>query len=134
VPELRAETSRCMYDQTPEANPKKLFVGSIPYSATEDQLRDLFSPHGELVEVKLITDRMTGRSKGIAFVTFAEESQAQAAIEAVNGTEMDGRTLIVNVARPPQPRSDRGGYGGDRRGGGGYNNDRQGGYDRRPQR
>ena len=104
-------------------NPKKLYIGNLPYTVTEDQLRDLFSQFGEITDLKLITDRMSGRSRGIAFVEFASEEDAAKAIEATNNTEMDGRTIIVNVARPPKPRTDGGFGGGDRggnRGGGGY--------------
>lgn len=113
-----------MDNQTPQANPKKLFIGNLPYSATEDQLSNVFAPYGEIVDLKIITDKFSGRSKGIAFIEYASEDQAQAAIEGVNETEMDGRKLIVNIARPPQPRENRGfgggrgGFGGDRRGGG----------------
>lgn len=109
-------------------NNKKLFVGNLPFSATEDQLRDSFGEHGEIVDVKLITDRMTGRSKGFAFVEFAEESAATAAIEALNGKDNGGRAMVVNVARPPAPREDRGprrDFGGGGRGGYGGN---RGGY------
>ncbi len=119
-------------DQTgSQPNPRKLFVGNLPYSATEQQLEELFAPHGEIREIKLIIDRVTGRSKGIAFVEFVNEEDAQKAIEAVNGVELDGRALVVNVARPPAPRQfgggDRGGFGGGSRGGfgggrGGYGN------------
>ena len=107
----------------PQANPKKLFVGNLPYSATEESVVNLFSEYGQIEEAKLIIDRMSGRSKGIAFVTFATEEEANAAIEALNGYEMEGRGLVVNVARPMVPRDNRGGggFGGgsrDNRGGG----------------
>jgi RNA recognition motif-containing protein len=115
-------------------NNKKLFVGNLPFSATEDQLRESFGQYGEIVDCKLISDRMTGRSKGFAFVEFAEESMAAAAIEGMNGKDMEGRAMVVNVARPPAPREDRGprrdfgggrgGFGGGR---GGYGGSR-GGY------
>ncbi len=116
-------------------NNKKLFVGNLPFSATEDQLRDMFGQYGEIVDVKLISDRMTGRSKGFAFVEFADEASAQAAIEGTNGKDMGGRAIVVNVARPPAPREDRGprrDFGGGSRGGfgggrGGYGGNR-GGY------
>jgi cold-inducible RNA-binding protein len=101
-----------------DVNPKKLFVGNLPYSTTEDQLNELFSQYGQLTEVKLITDRMTGRSRGIAFVEFANEEEAAAAVEAVNGYELDGRALMVNIARPQAPRENRGFGGGGRSGGG----------------
>ena len=113
-----------MNNQVPQTNPKKLFVGNLPWSVTEPELTDLFSQYGELVSVKLITDRMSGRSKGIAFVEFATEEEANAAVEALNNYEMDGRALNVNVARPQMPREQRpfnprfGGGGNDRRGGG----------------
>lgn len=132
-----------MDNHVPQANPKKLFIGNLPWSATEEELRGLFGEHGEVVDCKLITDRATGRSKGIAFVEFAEESQAEAAIQALNGYSFNDREIVVNVARPQAPRENRpGGFGGggggyrgggssDRRGGGGYgggrSNDR-GGY------
>jgi len=111
-------------------NNKKLFVGNLPFSATEDQLRDIFSQFGEIVDLKLIVDRMTGRSKGFAFVEFADEATAQAAIEATNGKDVGGRAMVVNVARPPAPREDRGprrDFGGGSRGGFGGGGSR-GGY------
>ncbi len=91
-------------NDTPQEDRTKLFVGNLPYSTTQDELNELFSEFGETVEVKLITDRMTGRSRGIAFVKYASEEQATAAIEAMHGKEMDGREIIVNVARPQAPR------------------------------
>jgi cold-inducible RNA-binding protein len=117
-----------------QVNPNKLFVGNLPYSVNEQQLEELFAEYGELKEVKVIIDRMSGRSKGIAFVEYNNEADAQAAIEALNGKEIDGRALAVNVARPFQPRERTGGYN-DRRGGGssggygggGYGGDRRGG-------
>jgi len=96
--------------------PKKIYVGNLPFSASEDQVRDLFSAHGEVTSVAIITDRETGRPRGFGFVEM--ESGAEAAIETLNGTEMDGRDLNVNEAKP---REDRGGGGG---GGGGGGRDR----------
>jgi len=118
-----------MQDAPQEANPKKLYVGNLPWSATEEQVRSIFSEYGTLTDVALITDRMTGRSKGIAFVTFETEEEAQAAISALNGHELDGREIMVNVARPRAPRENRGGFnrGGSR---GGYNRDNNRGNDR----
>ncbi len=112
-----------MFNDNPQTNPKKLFVGNLPWSATQDEIADLFAQHGEVTSVNLITDRMSGRSKGIAFVEYKEEAEASAAKEALNNYELDGRNIHVDVARPPKPRTDFGG--------GGYNrNDRRGG-DRR---
>lgn len=114
-----------MYNDTPQENPRKLFVGNIPWSVTEDQLRDMFSEYGEVESVRLITDRNTGRSKGIAFVEMGSEEQAQAAITALHGTELEGRDLVVNIARPRQPRDDsRGGYSPRNNNRGGYNDRR----------
>ncbi|MCA9369649.1 MAG: RNA-binding protein [Pseudomonadales bacterium] len=106
---------------TQQVNPNKLFVGNIPWSITQDGLVDLFSQYGAIVDAKLMTERQTGRSKGFGFVEFESAEAAQAAIDALSGTEVEGRELVVNVARPRAPREDRGGYRG---GGGGYNRDR----------
>ena len=94
----------------------KIYVGNMSFSTTEDGLREAFAPHGEVEEVAIITDRDTGRPRGFAFVTMPDSGQAQAAIEALNGTELDGRTLNVNEARP---KTGGGGGGGGARGGGG---------------
>lgn len=88
-------------------NKKKLFVGNLPWSMTEDSIRELFSEFGEITQVSLITDRMTGRSKGFAFVEFADESAANAAVDARNGYRVEERELVVNIARPREPRNDR---------------------------
>jgi cold-inducible RNA-binding protein len=97
----------------------KIYVGNLSYDTTEDQLRDAFSAEGEVETVSLITDRHSGRSKGFAFVEMTNSEEAKAAIEKLNGTDMDGRSLNVSEARPREERSSGGGYGG-RGGGGGY--------------
>lgn len=125
-----------MNDQSSQVNPKKLFVGNLPFSTTQDELVEAFAQHGEIVEAKLVTDRMSGRSKGIAFIEFSSEEDAAKAMEALNNSELGGRTIFVSVARPFVPRENRpqGGYGGGRQGG--YNRNRggdrggRGGYDR----
>ncbi|HUU98983.1 MAG TPA: RNA-binding protein [Phycisphaerae bacterium] len=93
-----------------------IYVGNLPYDATEEQLRELFGAHGSVERVNLITDRMTGQSRGFGFVEMVDQEAAEAAIEAINGTELNGRTLNVNVARPKTEH--RGGGGGGHRGGG----------------
>jgi len=93
---------------------KKLFVGNLPWGITNDSLRELFASVGEVVEAMVITDRMSGRSKGFGFVTFATEEAAQAAIAQLNEKEIEGRKIIVNVARPKEERRD-GGFRNDRR-------------------
>lgn len=93
----------------------KIYVGNLSYQCTEEELRNLFGQHGEVEEVAVITDRDTGRPRGFAFVTMSNDNEARAAIEAVNGTEVSGRTLNVNEAKPKTA----GGGGGGRRGGGG---------------
>jgi cold-inducible RNA-binding protein len=103
---------------------KKLFVGGLSWGTTDDGLHSAFSPYGEIVEAKVITDRETGRSRGFGFVTFANEEGATKAISEMDGTELDGRTIKVNEAEEKAARSGgggRGGYGGGRggRGGGG---------------
>ena len=82
----------------------KLYVGGITYSVTEYQLQEIFSPHGTVESAKVITDRMTGRSRGFGFVEMSSDSEAQAAIEALNGTQLEGRSITVNEARPQKPR------------------------------
>ncbi len=82
----------------------KLFVGSLPWSVTNDGLKDLFTSYGEVVEAVVINDRMSGRSKGFGFVTFKDEESATKALE-MNEKEVEGRKIVVNVAKPRVPRS-----------------------------
>ena len=103
-----------------------IYVGNLPYSATEEDVSGLFASYGPVERVKIITDRETGRSKGFAFVTLGDQSQLNAAIEALNGFDYQGRALRVNASEPKEAGS--GGFGGERRGGGGgYGGDRRGG-------
>ena len=98
----------------------KLYVGNLPYSTTEDDLRTLFAQAGKVEAVTLIKDRDTGRSKGFAFVEMGAQAEAEKAISMFNGYEMENRQLKVNMARPREERSE-GGFG-SRGGGGGYGN------------
>ena len=100
----------------------KVYVGNLPFTVDEQQLRTLFEEGDrEVLEVNIITDRDTGRPRGFAFVNMATEEDAEAAINSLNGTEVGGRALTVNLAREQQPRGGggRGGFGGGRGGGGG---------------
>ena len=101
-------------------NSNKLYVGGLPYATTEDELEDLFAEHGTVESVRVITDRMTGRSKGFGFVEMSSSEEAQVAAEKLNNSELEGRTLVVNEARPREKRSG-GGFGG---GGGGRGRNR----------
>ncbi len=94
---------------------RKLYVGNLPYSATEQTLQDTFSQCGTVDLVNVITDRDTGQSKGFGFVEMSSDAEAQKAIQELNGSSLDGREIIVNEAKPQQKRSGgggRGGYGG----------------------
>ncbi len=90
----------------------KLYVGGVSYGTTEDSLRDAFAQAGSVVSAKIIIDKMTGRSRGFAFVEMTTDADAQKAIELWNGKELDGRTLTVNEARPLEERAPRTGNGG----------------------
>lgn len=90
----------------------KIYVGGLPYSATEEQLSELFAAHGHVESARVITDKFTGQSRGFGFVEMTSAEEAKAAIAALNGTQMGGRTLTVNEARPQEPRSGGGGGGG----------------------
>lgn len=103
----------------------KLFVGNLPFSATENDLQDLFAAHGPVQSVDLIMDRMTGRPRGFGFVTMESQDAARAAITALHGKAFDGRDLTVNEARPREERPRGGGGGG---GYGGDRGERRGGY------
>jgi len=120
-----------------------IYVGNLPYTATEEDVTDLFAAYGPVERVKIITDRETGRSKGFAFVTLGDQSQLNAAIEALDGQDYQGRALRVNASEPKEARpggfrsggggggGGGGGYGGERRGvggGGGYKGGGGGGY------
>jgi hypothetical protein len=105
-----------------------IYVGNLPYTATEEDVSGLFAAYGPVERVKIITDRETGRSKGFAFVTLGDQSQLNASIEALNGYDYQGRELRVNASEPkefkpgggrPSGGGGGGGYGGERRGGGG---------------
>ena len=87
---------------------KKLYIGGLPYSTTDQALQTLFSEVGSVTSARVITDRETGRSKGFGFVEMSSDSEATAAIERFNGTEFEGRRLTVNEARPQAPRENRG--------------------------
>lgn len=95
----------------------KIYVGNMSFDTTQDSLEGLFSNYGQVDEVAVITDRDTGRPRGFAFVTMADDNDARSAIEALNGQEHEGRTLNVNEAKP---RENRGGGGGGGRGRGGF--------------
>ncbi len=94
---------------------KRIYVGNLSFSSTEDSIRSAFEPHGAVESVSLVTDRDTGRSRGFAFVEMADDTEAEAAINALNGTDLDGRDLNVNEARPRVERSGGGGGRRDRR-------------------
>ncbi|MEI7447621.1 MAG: RNA-binding protein [Burkholderiales bacterium] len=116
----------------------KIYVGNLPWRATDAQLTEMFAAHGEVIEARIITDRETGRSRGFGFVTMANNDGAQNAIRALNGSSLEGRALVVNEAREQQGggggggggfrRSGAGGYGGGGGGGGGYGGGGGGGY------
>ncbi len=97
----------------------KLYVGNLTFNTTEQDLHEQFSRFGQVSSTSIITDRDTGRSRGFAFVELDSKESAQAAIEALNGKEMDGRTLTVNEAKPRGDNSNRGGFGGGRNSNGG---------------
>jgi cold-inducible RNA-binding protein len=111
---------------------KKLYVGGLPYSTTEDELRDAFSQCGSVTSATIIMDRMSGRSKGFGFVEMSSDEEAQKAVDTMNGKDFGGRSLTVNEARPMEerPRNGGGGGGGGFRGGndrGGYGGGRSSG-------
>ena len=108
----------------------KLFVGNLSFNTTENDLQDAFAAHGPVTSVDLIMDKMSGRPRGFAFITMETKEGAEAAIQAMNGAQLDGRALTVNIARPREERpagggggyrggGDRGGYSGGGGGGGG---------------
>jgi RNA recognition motif-containing protein len=105
----------------------KLFVGNLSYNVTENDLQDLFAAHGTVTDVNLMLDRMSGRSRGFAFVTMASKEEAEAATNALNGHTLDGRALTVNEARPRPEGGGGGGGGGGRGYGGGGGGGRSGG-------
>ena len=105
----------------------EIYVGNLSYGTSEDGLNELFANHGSVRQVKIITDRDSGRSRGFAFVSMDNDQEAQAAIDAINGHELDGQALVVNQSRERKPREGGGNFnrgGGNR---GGYNSNRGGG-------
>jgi cold-inducible RNA-binding protein len=109
---------------------KNIYVGNLDFGATEDEVRSLFEPHGAVDKVSLVRDRDSGQSRGFAFVEMTNDAEAEAAIAAVNGAALGGRTLNVNEARPKTDRpggGGRGGFGGNRGGFGGGRGGRGGG-------
>lgn len=86
----------------------KLYVGGLPYSVTEGQLEEIFSKHGSVLSAHVISDKFSGKSRGFGFVEMASSEEAKRAIEALNGKDLEGRTLIVNEARPQVTREGRG--------------------------
>ena len=97
----------------------KLYVGNLSFETTENDLQDLFEQHGQVGEVNLMMDRMTGKSRGFAFIAMSDDAQAKAAMEALNGKELNGRALAVNEARPreerPRPYGEKRPFAGNRR-------------------
>lgn len=106
----------------------KIYVGNLPFSATSESLNEMFAQFGTVDSAKIVMDRETGRSKGFGFVEMSTGEEAQAAIEKLNGSDMGGRSLVVNEARPMEPRTGGfgGGRGGDRGGRGGFGGNRGG--------
>ena len=106
---------------------KKLYVGNLPFEVTEDQLRELFTPHGQIETATVIIDKFSGRSKGFGFVEFATDAEAQVAIEKLNNTTVGTRQIVVNEARPMEERRPGGGGGFGGRGRGGERGGERGG-------
>ena len=98
---------------------KRIYVGGLPYTATEEDLENLFSSAGTVKEATIVTDRYTGQAKGFGFIEMESDKDADTAINTLNGTQMGGRTLTVNEAKPREPRAGGGGGGGYGGGGGG---------------
>jgi RNA recognition motif-containing protein len=96
----------------------KLYVGNLPYNVTEDRLQQHFAQHGSVLSARIITDKFSGRSKGFGFVEMGSEQEAAKATQALNGTDFEGRNIVVSEARPQAPRDSqpggRSGFGGDR--------------------
>lgn len=103
-------------------NSKKLYVGGLPYTISDTKLEELFAEYGTVESARVITDRMTGRSKGFGFVEMSSQTEAESAIEALNASQLDGRSLTVNEAKPREPRRDGGSRGGGYGGGGSSRN------------
>ena len=111
----------------------KIYVGGLPYATTDEELSNLFSTHGTVQSARVITDKFTGRSRGFAFVEMPNDDEAKKAMEQLNGSDMDGRKIVVNVAEERKERSDGGGggfRGGNRGGGGGGGGGYRGGDNR----
>jgi RNA recognition motif-containing protein len=106
---------------------KKLYVGGLPYATTDEELRQTFSEAGSVSSAVIIMDKMTGRSKGFGFVEFAQDADADKAIEMWDGKDFGGRKLTVNEARPLEPRAPRRDFDRGGNGGGGYGGNRGGG-------
>ncbi len=104
---------------------KKIYVGNLPFSATNESLSEMFATFGDVSSSKIVTDRDTGRSKGFGFVEMSDSAEADSAIESLNGKDMGGRALTVNEARPMEPRTGGFGGGGNR---GGDRGGRSGGF------
>src|SRR6185295_18348044 len=96
----------------------KLYVGGLPYSVTEGRLQEIFSAHGSVQSANVISDKFTGQSRGFGFVEMSSGGESQKAIDSLNGTQLDGRTLTVNEAKPMARRDNGGGGGGGSRDGG----------------
>jgi RNA recognition motif-containing protein len=104
-----------------------IFIGSLPFNLEETELREYFEEYGEVSSVKIISDKFTGRSKGFGFVEMPDDAAAKKAIEELNGAEVGGRTIVVNVAEERKDNRSKGGFGGGR---GGYNKGGGGGYNK----
>ncbi len=101
-----------------------IYVSGLNFSTTSESLQELFAEYGEVDSAKIITDRETGRSRGFAFVEMPNDAEGQKAIDELSGTDFEGKTITVNVARPRTERSNGGGYGNRGGNGGGYNRNR----------
>ncbi len=107
----------------------KLYVGNLPYTVRDEDLNQAFSAFGDVASAKVMMERDTGRSKGFGFVEMGSDADAQSAINGMNGQSLGGRSLVVNEARPMEPRPPRtGGFGGGRRDGGGFGGGNEGGF------
>ena len=106
---------------------QKLYVGGLPYSVTDAQLEEIFAEHGTVESARVISDKFTSQSRGFGFVEMSSGEDGQKAIDALNGTDLQGRTLTVNEARPQENRGGGGGFGRGPGGGGGGGNRRSGG-------